>query len=119
MERPTGFEPATSSLGSWHSATELRPPDASYTTPHYAGFAGGRETGGRGGAAGRETRVSGTASAPAANRCPLTGAAHSRFAWSHDPPPRPARRLPRYLPSLIVISVASSAGGGGRGGAAG
>ena len=25
MERPTGFEPATSSLGSWHSATELRP----------------------------------------------------------------------------------------------
>src|SRR5438552_2248190 len=32
LERPTGFEPATSSLGSWHSATELRPPDASYTT---------------------------------------------------------------------------------------
>src|SRR5262245_29741258 len=28
MERPTGFEPATSSLGSWHSATELRPPGA-------------------------------------------------------------------------------------------
>ena len=27
MERPTGFEPATSSLGSWHSATELRPPE--------------------------------------------------------------------------------------------
>ena len=26
MERPTGFEPATSSLGSWHSATELLPP---------------------------------------------------------------------------------------------
>ncbi len=25
LERPTGFEPATSSLGSWHSATELRP----------------------------------------------------------------------------------------------
>src|SRR5215510_2470669 len=33
MERPTGFEPATSSLGSWHSATELRPPGASYLTP--------------------------------------------------------------------------------------
>jgi hypothetical protein len=32
MERPTGFEPATSSLGSWHSATELRPLDASYIT---------------------------------------------------------------------------------------
>src|SRR5262245_40601449 len=28
LERPTGFEPATSSLGSWHSATELRPPGA-------------------------------------------------------------------------------------------
>jgi hypothetical protein len=24
-ERATGFEPATSSLGSWHSTTELRP----------------------------------------------------------------------------------------------
>src|SRR5690348_3711186 len=34
MERPTGFEPATSSLGSWHSATELRPPSAPYITPH-------------------------------------------------------------------------------------
>src|SRR5206468_7040387 len=33
LERPTGFEPATSSLGSWHSATELRPPGASYLTP--------------------------------------------------------------------------------------
>src|SRR5258705_9477563 len=33
MERPTGFEPATSSLGSWHSATELRPPGDSYLTP--------------------------------------------------------------------------------------
>src|SRR5207249_6569080 len=33
LERPTGFEPATSSLGSWHSATELRPPGASYITP--------------------------------------------------------------------------------------
>src|SRR3989441_2394751 len=32
LERPTGFEPATSSLGSWHSATELRPPGASYIT---------------------------------------------------------------------------------------
>src|SRR5437867_5590295 len=33
MERPTGFEPATSSLGSWHSATELRPPgDPDYTS---------------------------------------------------------------------------------------
>jgi hypothetical protein len=29
VERATGFEPATSSLGSWHSATELRPLDAS------------------------------------------------------------------------------------------
>ena len=26
MERATGVEPATSSLGSWHSTTELRPP---------------------------------------------------------------------------------------------
>src|SRR5262245_46358442 len=33
LERPTGFEPATSSLGSWHSATELRPPGAPYLTP--------------------------------------------------------------------------------------
>src|SRR5918993_3887213 len=33
MERPTGFEPATSSLGSWHSATELRPLDALHITP--------------------------------------------------------------------------------------
>src|SRR5438445_9705720 len=32
LERPTGFEPATSSLGSWHSATELRPPGDSYLT---------------------------------------------------------------------------------------
>src|SRR4030066_160658 len=32
LERPTGFEPATSSLGSWHSATELRPPTASYSS---------------------------------------------------------------------------------------
>src|SRR2546430_11046512 len=30
---PTGFEPATSSLGSWHSATELRPLGASYSIP--------------------------------------------------------------------------------------
>src|SRR6266508_5850827 len=33
LERPTGFEPATSSLGSWHSATELRPLDALHLTP--------------------------------------------------------------------------------------
>jgi hypothetical protein len=26
MERETGVEPATSSLGSWHSTTELLPP---------------------------------------------------------------------------------------------
>jgi hypothetical protein len=26
MERATGVEPVTSSLGSWHSTTELRPP---------------------------------------------------------------------------------------------
>ena len=26
MERETGLEPATSSLGSWHSTTELLPP---------------------------------------------------------------------------------------------
>jgi hypothetical protein len=26
LERETGFEPATSSLGSWHSTTELLPP---------------------------------------------------------------------------------------------
>ena len=26
MERETGIEPATSSLGSWHSTTELLPP---------------------------------------------------------------------------------------------
>ncbi len=26
MERATGVEPATSSLGSWHSTAELRPP---------------------------------------------------------------------------------------------
>ena len=25
LERETGFEPATSSLGSWHSTTELLP----------------------------------------------------------------------------------------------
>src|SRR5439155_7899104 len=35
--------------------------------------------GARGGA--RETRVSGTASDPARNRCTLTGATHCRFAW--------------------------------------
>ena len=29
MERATGFEPATSTLGRWHSATELRPPVSS------------------------------------------------------------------------------------------
>jgi hypothetical protein len=27
MERETGIEPATSSLGSWHSTTELLPPE--------------------------------------------------------------------------------------------
>ena len=27
LERETGFEPATSSLGSWHSTTELLPPE--------------------------------------------------------------------------------------------
>ena len=32
LERATGFEPATSSLGSWHSAPELRPPVASYSS---------------------------------------------------------------------------------------
>ena len=32
LERATGFEPATSSLGSWHSATELRPPCPFYIT---------------------------------------------------------------------------------------
>src|SRR5262249_12574774 len=32
LERPTGFEPATSSLGSWHSATELRPPGVLHIT---------------------------------------------------------------------------------------
>ena len=26
LERETGIEPATSSLGSWHSTTELLPP---------------------------------------------------------------------------------------------
>ena len=32
MERETGVEPATSSLGSWHSTTELLPPfGVSYT----------------------------------------------------------------------------------------
>src|SRR5262249_35588360 len=46
VERPTGFEPATSSLGSWHSATELRPlvgpilvtgPDLSTGVPRHRG----------------------------------------------------------------------------------
>ena len=32
VERPTGFEPATSSLGSWHSATELRPRCVPYSS---------------------------------------------------------------------------------------
>ena len=27
VERETGIEPATSSLGSWHSTTELLPPE--------------------------------------------------------------------------------------------
>ncbi len=27
LERETGLEPVTSSLGSWHSTTELLPPD--------------------------------------------------------------------------------------------
>ena len=27
MERETGLEPVTSSLGSWHSTTELLPPE--------------------------------------------------------------------------------------------
>src|SRR5207244_4093239 len=31
MERETGIEPATSSLGSWHSTTELLPPMTSAT----------------------------------------------------------------------------------------
>src|SRR5690349_21684647 len=32
MERETGFEPATSSLGSWHSTTELLPLSMTYAT---------------------------------------------------------------------------------------
>src|SRR5581483_8446088 len=31
MERETGLEPATSSLGSWHSTTELLPRSGNYT----------------------------------------------------------------------------------------
>jgi hypothetical protein len=37
MERETGIEPATSSLGSWHSTAELLPPnlqDVSLNLPH-------------------------------------------------------------------------------------
>jgi hypothetical protein len=34
MERETGLEPATSSLGSWHSTTELLP--HSGIQPHYS-----------------------------------------------------------------------------------
>src|SRR5260370_20581372 len=32
MERETGFEPATSSLGSWHSTTELLPRSAKWAS---------------------------------------------------------------------------------------
>jgi hypothetical protein len=32
MERETGLEPATSSLGSWHSTTELLPPASTTRT---------------------------------------------------------------------------------------
>jgi hypothetical protein len=36
MERETGFEPATSSLGSWHSTTELLPqPFVFNASEHY------------------------------------------------------------------------------------
>jgi hypothetical protein len=36
LERETGVEPATSSLGSWHSTTELLPPFGIYLhLPHY------------------------------------------------------------------------------------
>src|SRR3989442_15943569 len=79
LERPTGFEPATSSLGSWHSATELRPLAAPYITPELPDKSarprneGGPAGRGAGGTE-RETRVSGTASVPAVNRCSLTGA---------------------------------------------
>ena len=35
MERETGLEPATSSLGSWHSTTELLPLRAFCSTCHF------------------------------------------------------------------------------------
>ena len=38
LERETGLEPATSSLGSWHSTTELLPLDS--TTRTYQNTAG-------------------------------------------------------------------------------
>ena len=34
MERETGLEPATSSLGSWHSTTELLPRSSTTSTYH-------------------------------------------------------------------------------------
>ena len=41
MKRAKGFEPSTSSLGSWHSATELRPHVSEINGPVWfsAGFA--------------------------------------------------------------------------------
>jgi hypothetical protein len=60
---------------------------------------------GEGGAARRETRVSGIVSAPASNRCTLAGAAHSRTAWSSDVRRCPGRAIPMTA-YLIVISVA-------------
>src|SRR2546425_957253 len=53
----------------------------------------------------RETRVSGTASAPAVNRCPLTGAPQCRFAWSNGAAPRAAGPTPTP-PTTTVTALA-------------
>src|SRR5207247_654576 len=54
----------------------------------------GRGRRARGTAGACETRVAGTASDPAVNRCSSTGATHRRFAWSSTIPPCPARAGP-------------------------
>src|SRR2546430_7806446 len=42
LERETGIEPATSSLGSWHSTTELLPPESDSPNSNRLFFAVGR-----------------------------------------------------------------------------
>ena len=79
MERATGVEPATSSLGSWHSTTELRPPAVkSRVATSECQIRKGRET--RGAAMRKERREE----APQKNRYPALPRSTPTFVLPQD-----------------------------------